>query len=96
MYFFNIFLSAFFSEELEKQKSLNNQLKEELENMSNIQKRPQISWNAESREEMNEKKKAFDESIQRVRQQYFNQQKENVCSDIENVGFELLFHKFRV
>lgn len=43
-------------------------------------------WSPESREEMEEKKKAFDEGIQRVKKQYFNQQRENVCTDVENVS----------
>lgn len=66
---------------------MNTQLKDELDQLVQLQQRPQITWNSESREEMNDKKKAFDETVQRVRQQYFNQQKENVCADIESVRF---------
>ncbi|KAI6170610.1 hypothetical protein M3Y97_01133500 [Aphelenchoides bicaudatus] len=72
------------NDELEKQRSLNTQLRDELQRLSQIQNRPQTIWNSESREDMEEKKKTFDDTVNKVKQQYFGQQKENVCTDLEN------------
>jgi hypothetical protein len=35
---------------------------------------------------MEEKKRAFDNTVQRVKQQYFGHQKENVCTEVEGVS----------
>ncbi|CAD5225456.1 unnamed protein product [Bursaphelenchus okinawaensis] len=83
------------AKELDRQRDENRKLREEMLRLSQLQSRQLSSVSAntnDSRAEIEEKKRVFQDTVDRVKEQFFGYQKENVCADVEKQLLRCLQH----
>lgn len=61
-------------------------MREEMLRLSQLQARTHAANPRDTRQELEEKKKVFEDTVDRVKKQFFNYQRENACADVEKVS----------
>ncbi|KAH7730739.1 CBN-CHCH-3 protein [Aphelenchoides avenae] len=69
--------------DLARQREENAQLREQMRKLGELQRRAGRPSKDLSLDDMDEKKKVFDETVERVQKQFFGYQKENACAGNE-------------
>ena len=76
----------FFSEALNREREENRRLREEMHQLAHVQSHKRDAAPlVDTRQELEDKKRIFETTVQRVKSKYFGYRRENVCSDVEQV-----------
>ncbi|VDK25651.1 unnamed protein product [Anisakis simplex] len=94
----------FLREKLNEERAANERLREQVYHLTELQQKQSSAYvpnDAErgagkiTLEEMEERKRVFNETIERVERMFFDHQLENVCESNEKVGKFWIFLKFK-